>query len=68
MQNNTNDPGNPEVEHVFANGTFDFSTAQDPSCSTSVYDSEEQFSVNLIQQKQPTLLVCGGNYANLKNV
>ena len=24
--------------------------------------------MNLIKQKQPTLLACGGDYANLKNV
>ena len=52
----------------FVNGTFEFSTAQEPSSTTSVYDSEEQFSINLIKQKQPTLLACGGDYANLKNV
>ena len=34
----------------------------------SLYNSEEQFSINLIKQKQPTLLACGGDYANLKNV
>ena len=39
--NNTDDPANPEIENKFVNSTFDFSTAQKPSSTTSVYDSEE---------------------------
>ena len=66
--NNTDDPENPEIENVFINGTFDFSTGQEQSCTTSVYDSEQQFSMNLIHQNHPMLLACGGNYANLKDV
>ena len=66
--NNTDDPENPEIENMFVNGTFDFSTGQEPSCTTSVYDNEQQFSINLIHQSHPTLLACGCNYANLKDV
>ena len=66
--NNTDDLGNPEKDNVVMNGTFDFSAAQDLSCTTSLYGSKEQFSMNLIQQEQPILLACGGNYADLKNV
>ena len=66
--NNTDQSENPNIENVFVNGTFDFSTSQEPSCSSSVYDNEQQFSMNLIHDNPPTLLACGGNYANLKDV
>ena len=66
--NNTDQSENPNIENVFVNGTFDFSTSQEPSCSSSVYDNEQQFSMNLIHDNSPTLLACGGNYANLKDV
>lgn len=66
--NNTDQSENPNIENVFVNGTFDFSTSQEPSCSSSVYDNEQQFSMNLIHDNSPTLLACGGNYANLKHV
>ena len=41
--NNTSDPGNPEIENVFVNGTFEFSIGQEMSCTTSVCDTAEQF-------------------------
>ena len=47
---------------------FNLIISQKPSCSTSVYDNEEQFLANLIGQKQPTFFACGGKYANLKEV
>ena len=43
--NNTDQSENPDIENVFVNGTFDFSTSQEPSCSSSVYDNEVEVSM-----------------------
>lgn len=66
-ENNTDDLKNPEVD-FFINKSFDFSAGQEPSCTTSVNGNEQQFLMNLIHQKQPTLLACGGNYFILKDI
>ena len=52
----------------FVNESFDFSSAQNPSCRTSVSETEEHFSTSIIGGNNTTLLVYHGNYINLKDV
>ena len=63
-ENNTDWEENKEVENVYEGGTYFFSTAQDPSEHTSVYESSTRFATALINRSAPTLLVSGGNFAN----
>jgi hypothetical protein len=53
---------------MYEGGTYYFSSAQDPSKSTSVYGSSERFALAMIQRSAPTLLAYGGNYANVNDV
>jgi hypothetical protein len=63
-KNNTNDPTNETVEPNFEGGTYFFSSAQDPSENTSLYDSTDRFALMMFNHSAPTLLVYGGTYAN----
>ena len=65
---NTDKLGNPDVKNVVVNGSLDFSLDQNLSCRTSVYEIKECFSTSITGGKKPTLLACGGNYDNLKDV
>jgi hypothetical protein len=56
------------VESRYEGGTYYFSSAQDPSEATSVYGSTERFALALFQCSAPTLLACGGTYANIMDV
>ena len=58
--NETDAPMNEEVERAYAGGTYFFSTAQDPSNKTSVYDDIKQFATAMLNQSSPTLLTVGG--------
>ena len=66
--NNTDYPYDKAVESMYEGGTYYFSTAQDPSESTSVYGSSERFALAMFQRSAPTLLAYGGNYANVNDV
>ena len=63
-KNNTDDPIDPDLEKTFEGGTFSFSSAQDPSESSSIYGSREKFALALLNHTAPTLLAIGGTYAN----
>ena len=54
------------LEHSFGGGTYYFSSAQDPSQFTSVYQSEAQFARAIVNGTPPTLLVYGGKRTNLR--
>jgi YHS domain-containing protein len=54
------------LEHSFGGGTYYFSSAQDPSQFTSVYQSESQFAHAIVNGTPPTLLVYGGKRTNLR--
>ena len=60
-QNNTDDPMNAGVEENILGGSNFLSTAQDPNSKTSVYGSERNFTVALMNRNTPKLLVYGGN-------
>jgi hypothetical protein len=62
-KNNTDDPTNKTVEANYKNGTYYFSTAQDPSQHTSVNGSSDIFALAMFQCSAPTLLAYGGTYA-----
>jgi len=66
--NNTDNPYDKTVETMYEGGTYYFSSAQDPSKSTSVYGSSERFALAMFQHSAPTLLAYGGNYANVNDV
>jgi hypothetical protein len=66
--NNTDNPCDKTVKTMYEGGTYYFSSAQDPSESTSVYGSSERFALAMFQHSAPTLLAHGGNYANVNDV
>jgi hypothetical protein len=66
--NNTDNPYDETIETMYEGGTYYFSSAQDPSESTSVYESSERFALAMFQHSAPTLLAYGGNYANVNDV
>jgi hypothetical protein len=49
-------------------GTYHFSSAQEPTANTSIYDCMDNFAISMIRQSKPTLLVSGGTYANTKEM
>jgi YHS domain-containing protein len=63
---NTESTQDQNVEHSFGGGTYYFSSAQDPSQFTSVYQSESQFARAIVNGTPPTLLVYGGKRTNLR--
>jgi hypothetical protein len=66
--NNTDYPFDETIETMYAGGTYYFSSAQDPSETTSVYGSSERFALAMFQHSAPTLLAYGGTYANVNDV
>ena len=67
-KNNTDDSVSPEVEESFCGGSYHFSTAQDPNADNSVYENGDDFTVAMLNEATPTLLVSGGKYANMKEI
>ena len=45
-----------------------FSSAQDPKPNNSVYATETDFTMAMLNQTAPALLVYGGKYANMKEL
>ncbi len=66
--NNTNYSFDKTVETMYEGGTYYFSSAQDPSETTSVYGSSERFVLAMFQHSAPTLWAYGGTYANVNDV
>jgi len=54
-----------EVEESFGGGSYYFSTAQDPNPDKYVYQNCERFTVAMLNQASPTLLVFRGKYATI---
>ena len=67
-KNNTDDSLSPDVEESFSGGSYHFSTAQDPNVNNSVYENGNDFTVAMLNEATPTLLVSGGKYANMKEI
>ncbi len=53
---------------MYEGGTYYFSSAQDPSETSSVYGSSERFALAMFQRSAPTLLAYGGTYVNVNDV
>jgi len=66
--NNVDESASKEVEESFGGGSYYFSSIQDPNPDNSVYENGEKFTVAMLNQKDPTLLVHGGKYANMKEI
>ena len=60
-ENNTDRELNRGIEKTFEYGTYYFSTAQDPSDKTSVYDDSKKFAMALINPSALTLLTIEGD-------
>ena len=58
---------NPEVEDLFEGGSYFFSTAQEPQpdTSASVYHTNSRFTVAMLKDEKPTLIVYVGKYTNI---
>ena len=67
-QNNTDMPMNADVEDTISGGSYFLSTAQDPNSKTSVYGTDTNFTVALMNRKTPKLLVYGGKYAHVNEL
>jgi hypothetical protein len=66
--NNTDKSVDVNVETNMENGTYHFSSAQEPTANTSIYDCMDKFAIAMVQQSKPTLLVSGGTSANAKEM
>ena len=65
--NNTDDPVDEEVESRYEGATFHFSSST-PTDDTGTCETNEKFTLSMLRQTAPTLLVHGGNYANLREL
>ena len=66
--NNTDESINVNVETNIESGTYFFSSAQEPSDTTSVYGSSDKFALAMFQHSAPTLLAYGGTFVNIKEM
>ena len=64
--NNHDESASKEVEESFGGGSYYFSSIQDPNPDNSVYKNREKFTVAMLNQANPTLLVHGGKYVNMQ--
>jgi len=62
--NNTDRSVNIDMETNIESGTYYFSSAQEPTEKTSVFESTEKFALAMLKRSAPILLVSGGNQAN----
>ena len=61
-ENNTDHSINPSVENNFTGGSYFFSTGQDPEPSSSTYGTNKAFTLAMLKDEKPTLMVYGGDY------
>ena len=66
--NNLDQSASKDVEESFGGGSYYFSSIQDPNPDNSVYENGEKFTVAMLNQANPTLLVYGGKYANMAEI
>ena len=63
-KNNTDQPGKPEIENVFEEGTCYFPTMGDPDAETYESKTSQEFAISLLENHSaPTIIASGGNYA-----
>ena len=61
--NNTDEPGDPDVERAFEGGRWFFPSSGDPSGDTGTFNSQEEFARAMLDNTVPTLLFLGGEFA-----
>lgn len=66
--NNLDESASKEVEESFGGGSYHFSSVQDPNPDNSVYENGEKFTMAMLKNANPTLLVYGGKYANTAEI
>ena len=66
--NNTDTSIDVNVETNIENATYHFSSAQEPTESTSVYGCMDKFAAAMLQRSPPSVLVSGGNFANIREM
>jgi hypothetical protein len=60
--NNNDNSADASVENIFTGGSYFFSTGQDPEPQSSIYGTNKEFTLAMLKDEKPTLLVYGGNY------
>ncbi len=68
INNNTDESVNVNMETNIESGTYFFSSAQEPSDTTSVYGSSDKFALAMFQHSAPTLLAYSGTFVNMKEM
>ena len=66
--NNTDQEHDPHVEKEFAGASFHFTSTHEPQDDTGVYETNQKFVKAMLDRTMPTLLVNGGNYADLREL
>ena len=66
--NNIDQSLSKEVEEPFGEGSYSFSTVQDPNPDNYVHQNDDKFTVAMLNQATPTLLVYGKKYATMKKL
>ena len=61
--NDTAEEVDPSLEATFGDTQYFFSSAQDPTDESSVYETSRKFACALVNRSAPTVLVRGGNFA-----
>ena len=67
-KHNSDKSVNPEVEESLEGGSYFLSTAQEPMPGTLVYRIDASFTVAILNNEKPKLLVYGGNYVNMREL
>ena len=61
-------PVRPDIETDIKGGVYFFSSGQDRSQETSVFEDSSKFARAILTQSEPTLLAIGGKYATMKEL
>ena len=65
---NTDEEHDSSKETTFEGATFHFTSNHDPDNDTSVHETNHNLVMAMLKNTMPTLLVHGGDYANLKEL
>ena len=59
---NVDEPQNLSVEEIFQDGSFTFTSLQDPSENTGVYKDPTDLKIAMINREPPIALASGGRF------
>ncbi|KAL7453898.1 hypothetical protein ACHAWC_005529 [Mediolabrus comicus] len=68
--NNTDEEHDPDKEKDFAGASFHFTSAHEPQddAGAGIYETNQKFLQAMLDRTMPTLLVCGSNYTDLREL